>query len=124
MCLILFAYRAHRDYPLVFAANRDEFHERPTATAAFWTDAPHVLAGRDLRAGGSWMGMTRSGRWAALTNYRDPPTTRPGRPSRGMLVADFLTGAAHPEDYLDTMHASTVSSARAEAVGTVKRSSY
>jgi uncharacterized protein with NRDE domain len=105
MCLILFAHRAHRDYPLVFAANRDEFHERPTAPAAFWADAPHVLAGRDLRAGGSWMGMTRSGRWAALTNHRDPPTARPGRPSRGMLVADFLTGAAHPDEYLAALAA-------------------
>jgi uncharacterized protein with NRDE domain len=100
MCLILFAHGVHRDYPLVLAANRDEFYERPTAPAAFWADAPHVLAGRDLRGGGTWMGLTRSGRWAALTNYRDPPTARPDRPSRGMLVADFLTGAASPEEYL------------------------
>jgi uncharacterized protein with NRDE domain len=100
MCLILLAHRAHPDYPLVFAANRDEFYDRPTAPAAFWQDAPHVLAGRDLTAGGSWMGVTRSGRWAALTNFRDPPAARPGRPSRGALVADFLRGEATPEDYI------------------------
>lgn len=105
MCLILFAHRAHRDYPLVFAANRDEFHDRPTAPAAFWPDAPRVLAGRDLRGGGSWMGVTREGRWAALTNYRDPPVTRPDRPSRGALVADFVTGTARPDEYLSALAA-------------------
>jgi uncharacterized protein with NRDE domain len=100
MCLILLAHHVHSDYPLVLAANRDEFYARPTAPAAFWEDAPHVLAGRDLEAGGSWLGVTRSGRWAALTNYRDPPTARPGRPSRGALVGDFLSGDATPADYL------------------------
>jgi uncharacterized protein with NRDE domain len=100
MCLILLAHQAHPDYPLVLAANRDEFHERPTAPAVYWEEAPHVLAGRDLVAGGSWMGVTRSGRWAALTNYRDPPTARPGRPSRGALVGDFLRGSEAPEVYL------------------------
>jgi uncharacterized protein with NRDE domain len=100
MCLILLAHRAHPDYPLVVAANRDEFYARPTAPAAFWDDAPHVLAGRDLEAGGSWLGVTRSGRWAALTNYRDPSLTRTGRPSRGALVGDFLRGDASPADYL------------------------
>jgi uncharacterized protein with NRDE domain len=100
MCLILLAHRAHPDYPLVLAANRDEFYERPTAPAAFWDDASHVLAGRDLEAGGSWLGVTRSGRWAALTNYRDPSIARTGRPSRGALVGDFLRGDAAPADYL------------------------
>lgn len=100
MCLILFAHRAHPGYPLVVAANRDEFYERPTAPAAFWEDARDVLAGRDLRAGGTWMGVTRSGRWAAITNYRDPPAARPGAPSRGHLVGDFLRGDAPPGDYL------------------------
>jgi uncharacterized protein with NRDE domain len=100
MCLILLAYRAHPDYPLVLAANRDEFHARPTAAAGFWKDAPHVLAGRDLEAGGSWLGVTRTGRWAALTNFRDPPAKRVGSASRGALVADFLHGDASPVDYL------------------------
>ncbi|CAN5753530.1 NRDE family protein [soil metagenome] len=105
MCLILFAHRVHRDYPLAFAANRDEFYDRPTAPAAFWEDAPHVLAGRDARAGGTWMGVTRSGRWAALTNYRDPPTARPGTPSRGALVADYLRGEERPEEYVSAVAA-------------------
>jgi uncharacterized protein with NRDE domain len=98
MCLILFAHGV-AEYPLVLAANRDEFYERPTSPAGFWADAPHVLAGRDRRAGGTWMGVTRSGRWAAVTNYRDPPVTQVDRRSRGSLVADFLVGSAHPEEY-------------------------
>jgi uncharacterized protein with NRDE domain len=100
MCLILLAWRVHADYPLVVAANRDEFFARPTAAADFWVDQPTVLAGRDLEAGGTWMGMTRSGRFAALTNYRSPEHHQAGRPSRGQLVADFLTGASGPEAYL------------------------
>ena len=76
MCLILVAWRVHADYPLVVAANRDEFFNRPTASAAFWKDAPQVLAGRDLEAGGTWMGVTREGRFAALTNFRDPAQMR------------------------------------------------
>jgi uncharacterized protein with NRDE domain len=105
MCLILLAHHVHRDHPLVLAANRDEFYDRPTAPASFWQDAPHVLAGRDTRAGGTWMGVTRGGRWAALTNYRDPPTARPGSPSRGALVAEYLRGEELPEDYLDAVAA-------------------
>lgn len=106
MCLILLAWQAHPDYPLVVAANRDEFFARPTAPAAFWPDAPQVLAGRDLEAGGSWLGVSRQGRFAALTNYREgagrqqSALHQPGPPSRGALVADFLTGSATPEDYL------------------------
>ena len=101
MCLILVAWRVHPVYPLVVAANRDEFFARPTAPADFWADAPQVLAGRDLDAGGTWMGVTRSGRFAALTNFRDPAQMRSGVPSRGALVADFLTGDAAPGDYLE-----------------------
>jgi len=99
MCLILLAYGVHPRFPLVFAANRDEFHERPTAPAAFWDDAPHVLAGRDLRAGGTWMGVARDGRWAALTNFRDPEDVARER-SRGELVAGYLTGTDTPDQYL------------------------
>jgi uncharacterized protein with NRDE domain len=100
MCLILVAWRVHPDYPLVVAANRDEFFSRPTAPAAFWKDAPQVLAGRDLEAGGTWMGVTRDGRFAALTNFRDPAQIRKDAPSRGRLVADFLTGSDAPQAYL------------------------
>ena len=99
MCLILLAWRAHPDYPLVVAANRDEFFARPTAAADFWPDHPRVLAGRDLEGGGTWFGISRGGRFAALTNYRDPASVRQGTPSRGALVADFLAGDMPPTDY-------------------------
>lgn len=92
MCLILVAWRAHPDYPLVVAANRDEFFARPAAEAGWWPDAPSVFAGRDLEAGGTWLGLGRDGRFAGLTNFRDPQRNRDGTPSRGALVADFLRG--------------------------------
>ena len=92
MCLILVAWQAHPDYPLVVAANRDEFFARPAAEAAWWKDAKDVFAGRDLEAGGTWLGLARNGRFAGLTNFRDPPRNRNDAPSRGALVADFLTG--------------------------------
>jgi len=92
MCLIFVAWRAHPDYPLVVAANRDEFFARPAAEAGWWPDAPSVFAGRDLEAGGTWLGLGRDGRFAGLTNFRDPQRNRDGTPSRGALVADFLRG--------------------------------
>jgi uncharacterized protein with NRDE domain len=100
MCLILFAYHVHPSYPLIVAANRDEFYERPTAPAAFWEDAPSVLAGRDLEKGGTWMGVTRTGRFAAITNYRAPGHARPDAKSRGFLVSDYLIGTDTPQAYL------------------------
>ncbi len=103
MCLVLFAHDAHPEYPLVVAANRDEFYARPTAPAAPWEDAPGVVAGRDLRGGGTWMGVTREGRWAALTNYRDPREFDRTGPSRGDLVAGYLLGGASPGPYLDSL---------------------
>jgi uncharacterized protein with NRDE domain len=100
MCLILVAWQVHPDWPLVVAANRDEFCARRSAGADFWSDHPGVLAGRDLEAGGTWLGISRTGRFAALTNYRDPAANRPDAPSRGHLVADFLTGRLGIDDYL------------------------
>ena len=82
------------------AANRDEFYARPTAPTAFWPDHPQVFAGRDLEKGGTWLGVTPAGRFAALTNYRDPPARRAATPSRGLLVSGFLTGQASPREYL------------------------
>ncbi len=99
MCLIGIAWQAHPDFPLIVAANRDEFHARPTAPSAWWPDAPHLLAGRDLQSGGAWMGITRNGRFAALTNVRDPGTQLTQAPTRGALVADFLCGDASPARY-------------------------
>jgi uncharacterized protein with NRDE domain len=92
MCLIVFAYRVHPDYPLLLASNRDEFHARPTAPAAWWRSGPAVLGGRDLEAGGTWLALDRRGRMAAVTNYRKPDERSGSRPSRGRLVTDFLAG--------------------------------
>ena len=103
MCLIAFAWRADPRYPLVVAANRDELHARPAAPAAFWSDldAPTLLAGRDLQAGGTWLGLTRAGRFAALTNVREPGRAGPADPpSRGALVLDFLRGSEPPAAFL------------------------
>lgn len=100
MCLALIATKVRDDLPLVVAANRDEFHARPTAPAAFWMEAPGLLAGRDLSAGGTWLGVTRSGRVAFLTNHRDPRSHRDGAPSRGALVTEFLRGKESPEEFL------------------------
>lgn len=100
MCLILLSYRMHSRYPLIFAANRDEFYERPSSPVSFWPDAPDILAGRDLKDGGTWMGITKRGRFAAVTNYRDPASYIEGAPSRGWLVRDFLCDEEGPETYL------------------------
>jgi len=105
VCLVLIAWRADPDYPCVVAANRDEFHARPTARAEWWPDRPRILAGRDLEAGGTWLGLTRTGRFAALTNYRDPELRRaaaPGLavPSRGQLVTSLLESGGSVADGL------------------------
>jgi uncharacterized protein with NRDE domain len=100
MCLILLAYDAHPRYRLILAANRDEFLSRPAASAEFWEDYPQILAGRDLKEGGSWLGVTRSGRIAAITNFRAPRSERHDAPSRGGLVKGFLAGSMPTDDYL------------------------
>ena len=100
MCLIIFAYKHHSQYPLILAANRDEFYERPTSKAHFWDDHPEVLGGRDMKYGGTWMGLTRSGRFAAVTNFRDRTEFREHPLSRGLMVKDFLTSSDTPETYL------------------------
>ncbi|MFK7830029.1 MAG: NRDE family protein [Congregibacter sp.] len=101
MCLIVFAWQAHHATPLLLAANRDEFHARPTQAAAFWEHEPEVLAGQDLVAGGTWLGVTRRGRFAAITNVRQAQADKPR--SRGELTLDFLSGNATPRDYLNTI---------------------
>jgi len=93
MCLILLALDSHPDYSLVVAANRDEFYDRPTTAAAFWSDSPEVLGGRDLKAGGTWLGIDRSGRFAAVTNFRQGERESVAPRSRGHLVSDYLTTA-------------------------------
>lgn len=89
MCLVVFALHRHPDYPLIFAGNRDEFHQRPTEAMHWWTN-PRILAGRDRTAGGTWLGVTRDARFATVTNYRDPDEQRPEAVSRGQLVLDAL----------------------------------
>ncbi|MEH7416224.1 NRDE family protein [Neobacillus drentensis] len=105
ICLILFAYRVHEEYPLIVAANRDEFYQRPTAPAHFWEDHPEILAGRDLEKMGTWMGVTSSGRFSALTNYRDPKEITEGKHSRGELVADALKYKGKMEEYMQHLAA-------------------
>lgn len=103
MCLILIACKSHPAYKLILAANRDEYYDRPTAPVAFWDNAPVVLAGRDLRAQGTWLGITIKGKIAAITNYRDPASNTPHAPSRGKLVSNYLSGQQSPADYLDEL---------------------
>jgi uncharacterized protein with NRDE domain len=105
MCLLVFQYDEHPDYSLLFAGNRDEFYGRPTAPAAFWDDASHVLAGRDRKAGGTWMGVTRNGHWGVVTNIRDQHPRREDARSRGTLVADYLREEPAPRPYLDRVAA-------------------
>ena len=104
MCLIVFAWQVVPGAPLVAAANRDEFYDRPTAAACAWPENPNVYAGRDLKGGGSWMGINRQGpngpRFAALTNIRGPQERRDDAPSRGALVADYLAGELDAEAYI------------------------
>jgi len=99
MCLIALAWRVHPELPLIVAANRDEFHARPAAPAAFWEDQPQILAGRDLEARGTWMGVSRSRRFAAVTNYRGATEPRAAE-SRGALVTRFLSGSEKPQSYV------------------------
>lgn len=105
MCLIAFAWRAIPGIRLLVAANRDEYHTRPTAQAAVWQDAPHILGGRDLQDGGTWMAVTRAGRFAALTNHRTPAGPRAVTRSRGHLVSDFLLGSGPAQAYCQAVAA-------------------
>lgn len=105
MCLIVVSFGQHADYPLVLAANRDEFYSRPTAPLAWWGDKPDILAGRDLAAGGTWMGVNRQGRFAAVTNFREPGQEQKNKKSRGLLVQNFLESnetAAFTENLIST----------------------
>ena len=108
MCLILIAWQVSSEYPLIVAANRDEFFKRPSNPIASWHDTPYVFAGRDLEAGGTWLGITQTGRFSAVTNVRDPARA-PGANSRGLLTQQFLTGNASPEDYVKAIDGNSFS---------------
>ncbi|WP_395327138.1 NRDE family protein [Novosphingobium sp. BL-8H] len=113
MCVAAVAWRAHPDWPLVVAGNRDEFHARASAPLARWDDGSGVIAGRDLVGHGTWMGLTEAGRFVLVTNYRVPEGAQPGRPSRGVLVTDLLQGrppqpveAMNPFNLVEIAHGS------------------
>lgn len=106
MCLILFSFQAHRRFPLVVAANRDEHYNRPTAPAKFWDDHPDIYAGRDLEQGGTWMGITSNGRFAAVTNFRAGKPGPAAPRSRGDLVSGFLAGDSAADAYQHRISAS------------------
>ena len=103
MCLINFHFQDHPIYRLIVAANRDEFYERPTAPAHFWEDQPHLLAGRDLSQKGTWLGIARNGRFAALTNYRDVQQQRNDVRSRGEIVTSFLNADVPAAEFLGSL---------------------
>ena len=103
MCLLAFRWMNHPTYALVLAGNRDEAYARPTASADFWDDAPEVLAGRDLKAGGTWMGVSTTGRWSVITNIRNPDAVREDAPSRGHLVSEYLQSRANPVEHLESL---------------------
>lgn len=103
MCLVVIAFNVSAKTPLLVAANRDEFHARPTRAAGWWSDEPDIIAGRDLQAGGTWLGVHRNGRFATVTNFRDAQAEHGKRRSRGHLVTEFLRGFQAPADYLRTI---------------------
>ena len=105
MCLILFAYDVHPDCRLILAANRDEFYNRPTQPLSFWNTSPGLIGGRDLQNGGTWLGMTPEGRWAAITNYREPHAQLDNAPSRGFLITNYLKNSIPAESYLAHLQA-------------------
>jgi uncharacterized protein with NRDE domain len=103
MCLIVFAWQVIPGMPLIAASNRDEYYDRPAAPADWWDNAPQVYAGRDLQDKGTWQGITRDGKFAAITNVRAPGEKRDDAPSRGDLVANYLTGDYSPQEYVDQL---------------------
>ncbi len=100
MCLLLFGVKASKSFPIILAANRDEFYQRPTAPMDFWPENPSILAGKDLECGGTWFGINTRGRFAALTNYRDLSAIKSGAPSRGDIIVDFLGFKGSIPDFL------------------------
>lgn len=105
MCIAYLSLGVNPNWPVFIAANRDEFHGRAALTARPWPEAPHIIAGRDLAAGGTWLGLSRGRRWALLTNFREPGAHREDATSRGWLVSDFLLGDMSAEDYTTSIHA-------------------
>ncbi len=103
MCLLAIAIKQHPYFDLILAANRDEFHARPTSIASFWSDRPNILGGRDLKQDGTWLAVHRDGRFGALTNFRDPSRNKVNAPSRGELIVNFLEGSLSANEYLESL---------------------
>jgi len=103
MCLILFGYKVSKDFPVVLAANRDEFYNRPTAPMTFWEDTPNILGGRDLEQNGTWFGINKKGKFSALTNYRDPSSIKQNAPSRGEIIVDYLESNQKDNSFQKTL---------------------
>lgn len=101
MCLIGLIYKRHPSFPVILVANRDEFYARPTLAAGLWEHAPTILGGRDLQAGGTWLGINAAGRFAAITNYREPHAIKSKAPSRGEIAGEYLSFLGKTEQYLD-----------------------
>ncbi len=104
MCLLVLAWQSHPRYRLIVAANRDEFHDRPSAALGWWADDPRILAGRDLLSAGTWMGAARSGRYGIVTNFRELERPAPDAPSRGDLVTRFLGATTSAKEYRDDLY--------------------
>lgn len=100
MCLLLIGFQAHSDFKLIVGQNRDEFYDRPASGATFWNSEPELLAGKDLKTGGTWLGITKGGRIAAITNYREPFDHCKDAPSRGILVRDYLLSDRTPSEHM------------------------
>lgn len=109
MCLIFLSYNQHPKYPFIALANRDEFYERPAQPIHQWSEHPEVIAGKDVSAGGTWLGVTTTGHFAMLTNYRDMANIKSNAPTRGKLVSDFLIGKLDPSSYLQALNTSGAS---------------
>jgi uncharacterized protein with NRDE domain len=103
MCLLVIAWKVHPRYRLILAGNRDEFHDRPSTPLNWWQDDARILAPRDLKANGTWLGVARSGRFGVVTNFRDLQAPAEYSPSRGSLIPRFLTGATSPKEFLDDL---------------------
>ena len=104
MCLIIFSFRQNSKYPLIIAANRDEFFKRETKTLDLWEKNPDIIAGKDLQSGGTWMGINKKTKqFAAITNYRDPSNFKENAKSRGIIVSSFLENKINPDDFIKSL---------------------
>ncbi|MGF1671362.1 MAG: NRDE family protein [Balneolaceae bacterium] len=100
MCLVVFGFKNHPEYNLIFASNRDEYYDRPACSARIWNEGPDIIAGKDLEKNGTWLAVRRSGSFAAVTNFRDPANIKPDAPSRGKLVTESLQPGMEAEEFL------------------------